>query len=275
MAEIRSDAFGPLSSAVVAFCFLSAAPEDTCAKAGDVDTALPRNRSPSTFIISVTISFVRDDLISSRSDCISSFLICAMPSDVRLTGAPSTGISVLSDSFFPMDVLSAETAGAFTGAESSCPYSAISSMVSAGCPTFSMWARISEGSTDTDSSAILSKKSGYPWSANIPFSSSPRRSFRSCVSHTMRRCPPSVKRNFREVRNTFPIPIKPGVCAPPPTFPARDENVIPTGVSPVYSRFTAIMPLHSGTYAQITSKQPQLVMGLFIMEYRLKLSTVL
>jgi len=33
-------------------------------------------------------------------------------------------------------------------------------------------------------------------------------------------------------RRAFPHPIKPGVCCPPPTLPARLEKVIPTGVSP-------------------------------------------
>ena len=38
-----------------------------------------------------------------------------------------------------------------------------------------------------------------------------------------------------------------GDTAPPPTEPARLEKLIPTGVSPSYSRFTTITPLHSGT----------------------------
>ena len=60
--------------------------------------------------------------------------------------------------------------------------------------------------------------------------------------------------------------MKPGVCWPPPTLPASVEKVMPAGVSPWNSRLTTMTPLHSGTYATIASKQPQLVMGLFMSE---------
>lgn len=59
--------------------------------------------------------------------------------------------------------------------------------------------------------------------------------------------------------------MNPGVCAPPPTEPASELKVIPTGVSPRNSRLTIMTPLHSGTYATIASKQPQEVIGRSIM----------
>ena len=43
--------------------------------------------------------------------------------------------------------------------------------------------------------------------------------------------------------------------------PARVEKVMPEGVSPLYSRFTTMIPFTSGSTSAIASKQPQAVMG--------------
>ncbi len=60
--------------------------------------------------------------------------------------------------------------------------------------------------------------------------------------------------------------MKPGVCLPPPTEPARDENFMPSGIMPGYSRLTTTTDCMSGAIATITSKQPQEVMGSSISE---------
>ena len=123
----------------------------------------------------------------------------------------------------------------------------MSGILSAGWPTFSMKARICLGSVATVSSAILSRRSGAPCSWKRSSRSSARRVLSSLGIQTSRLWPPSAKRNLREVRNTLPQPMKPGVCWPPPTLPARVEKVMPTGVSSRNSRLTTMTPLHSGT----------------------------
>ena len=48
---------------------------------------------------------------------------------------------------------------------------------------------------------------------------------------------------------------------------------MPTGVVPLYSRFTTMKPLDIGSMPQMHSKQPQEVMGSSRMEYRVTDST--
>ena len=77
----------------------------------------------------------------------------------------------------------------------------------------------------------------------------------------MRRWPPSAAMNLRLAMYALPTPMNPGVCCPPPVMFASVENFMPAGVSPVYSRFTIMTPLQSGSSATMASKHPQLVMG--------------
>ena len=63
-----------------------------------------------------------------------------------------------------------------------------------------------------------------------------------------------------------PMPMNPGVCCPPPVISASEENVMPTGVSPAYSRSTIMMPPVPGRMHAMHSKQPHEVIGSVIIE---------
>ena len=62
------------------------------------------------------------------------------------------------------------------------------------------------------------------------------------------------------------MPMKPGVCWPPPVSSASEEKLIPTGVMPEYSRSTIMMPPVPGSTQATHSKQPHEVIGLSIIE---------
>src|SRR3990172_7931772 len=145
-------------------------------------------------------------------------------------------------------------------------------MVRAGWPFSVRNATSFSASSATVSSAILSMRSGIPSAIPRFLNSSAKDSLRFLVIQTMRLTPPSAERNLLLVRKKRPIPMKPGVCAPPPTVPARVENFIPMGVMPVKPRFTIITPFASGTMAMMHSKQPQEVIGASMMLYALKYS---